>query len=119
MDGFAGVTAIELKAGATALTGSVVVPVIEPDAAFIVAEQAVTPDASPEAEIVATAVFKDVHVTELVKFWVLASENVPVAVNCCVAPVPIEGLGGVTAIELSVAGETLKTVGPGPAPDAA
>jgi len=84
-----------------------------------VAEPAVTPDASPEAEIVATAVFKDVHVTELVKFWVLASENVPVTVNCCVAPVLIEGLGGVTAIELSVAAETFKTVEPVTVPDAA
>ena len=33
MDGLVGVTAIELKVGATALTVSVVVPVIEPDAA--------------------------------------------------------------------------------------
>jgi hypothetical protein len=40
-------------------------------------------------------------------------------VTCCVAPVLIEGLGGVTAIELSVAAETFKTVEPVTAPDAA
>ena len=82
-------------------------------------EPAATPDANPEAEMVATVVFDEIHVTELVKFCVLASENVPVAVNCCVAPAAIDGLAGVTAIEVSVAAVTLKTEEPVTAPDVA
>lgn len=83
------------------------------------AEPAVRPVANPDAEIVATAVFNDVHVTEPVMFWVVASENVPVAVNCCVPPLPIDGLAGVTAIEVRVAAVTLKVVEPLTAPDVA
>ena len=82
-------------------------------------EPALTPDASPEPEIVATAVFKDVHVTEPVMFCVLASENVPVAVNCCIAPVVIDGLAGVTLIDVSVAAEMFRTVEPLTPPDVA
>jgi hypothetical protein len=45
-------------------------------------EPPATPDARPDAEIVATEVFEEVHVAELVMFCVLASEKVAVAVNC-------------------------------------
>lgn len=38
--------------------------------------------ARPDPEIVATEAFDEVHVTEFVTFWVLASVNVPVAMNC-------------------------------------
>jgi len=38
--------------------------------------------AKPLAEIVATPVLLELHVTELVIFSVLPSPNVPVAVNC-------------------------------------
>jgi len=82
-------------------------------------EPPATPDANPDAAMVATVVFDEVHVTELVRFCVLASENVPVAVNCCVAPAAIDGFAGVTAIEVSVAAVTLKTVEPVTAPDVA
>jgi hypothetical protein len=51
---------------------------------------------------VATAVAEEFHVAELVRFCVFPSLNVPVAVNCWVAPLMIEGLAGVTAIEVSV-----------------
>jgi hypothetical protein len=40
--------------------------------------------------IVATAVFVELHVTKLVRFCVLESLYVPVAVNCCVAPLEME-----------------------------
>ena len=82
-------------------------------------EPAATPDANPEAEMVATVAFDEVHVTEFVKFWVLVSENVPVAVNCCVAPAEIDGLAGVTAIEVRVAAVTFKVVDPVTALDVA
>jgi hypothetical protein len=45
-----------------------------------------TPLASPLALMVATVVVAEAQVTWLVMFWVLPSEYVPVAVNCCVAP---------------------------------
>ena len=62
-----------------------------------------TPVARPVALIVAAEMFDDAHVTELVRFCIVPSLNVPVAVNCCVRPLAIEGFDGVTAIDVSVA----------------
>src|SRR6202012_1386763 len=50
------------------------------------------------------------QVTEVVRFCVLLSLNVPVAVNCCVAPFAIDGDAGVTAIDRSVAAAAGLTV---------
>ena len=72
----------------------------------MVAVPAAIPVARPLALIVATGVLEDVQVIWLVTFWVLPSENVPVAVNCSVPPVGRLGLAGVTAIEVS-AGATV------------
>jgi len=47
------------------------------------------------------------------------SEKVPVAVNCCVVPLAIEGLAGVTAIDTSVADVTVKIVEPMTPPETA
>ena len=47
------------------------------------------------------------------------SLNVPVAVNCCVAPLVIDGFAGVTAIDCSVAAVTVSTVEPLTAPNVA
>lgn len=44
--------------------------------------------------------------------WVVASLNVPVAVNCCGLPSATEGAAGVMAIELSVPLLTVRTVVP-------
>ena len=62
--------------------------------------------------IVATAVVADAHVTWPVRFCVVLSLNVPVAVNCCVIPFAIDGLAGVTAIDCSAAAVTVSTVEP-------
>jgi len=43
---------------------------------------------------------------------VVPSLNVPVAVNCCVEPLVIDGFAGVTAIDCSVAAVTVSTVEP-------
>ena len=59
--------------------------------------------AEPALLMVATAVFEELQVTELVRFWVLLSLYVPVAVNCCGKPLATEGFAGVTAIEVKVA----------------
>ena len=62
------------------------------------------PLATPLPPIVATDVFDEVQVTVLVRFLVLASLYVPVAVNGCVLPLGIDGVAGVTAIDIKVAG---------------
>ena len=72
---------------------------------------AATPVAKPPLVIVATAVFVDVQVTALVRFKVPLSLKSPVAVNCCVAPLAIEALAGVTVIETSSA-VTVRVVEP-------
>ena len=69
--------------------------------------------------IVATVVVAEAHVTDAVRFCVLLSLNVPVAVNCCVAPLAIDGFAGVTAIDCSVAAVTVSTVEPLTAPNVA
>ena len=67
-------------------TVNVVLPVIPLSVAEMLVLPALTAVASPALVMVATPVLEEAQVTELVRFWVLASEYVPVAVNCCVAP---------------------------------
>jgi hypothetical protein len=80
---------------------------------------AATPVANPPAVIVAVPAVCELQVTVLVKFCVELSENVPVAVNCCVVPFAIEGFAGVTAIDTSVAEVTVSKVDPLTVPDVA
>ena len=68
--------------------------------------------ANPPATIVATVVVTELQVAVLVKFCVELSENLPVAVNCSVLPLAIEGFAGVTAIDTSVAAVTVRVVEP-------
>jgi hypothetical protein len=67
--------------------------------------------------IVATPVLDELQVAEAVKSCVVLFENVPVAVNCRVVPLAIEGLIGVTAIDASVAAVTVREVEPDILPD--
>ena len=60
--------------------------------------------------IVATDGVAEAHVTWLVRFCVVPSVYVPVAVNCWVAPLAIDGFAGVTAIDCSVAAVTVSVV---------
>ena len=95
------------------VTVSPVEPTIEPDsacAARIVVVPCITAVANPVPVIVATDCLVEDQVTELVRFCVLPSVYVPVAVNCTVRPLAAEGLAGVTAMETSLAGVTLKLV---------
>jgi len=62
--------------------------------------------------IVATAGFEEDQLTDVVKFCVLPSVNVPVAVNCWLVPRAIAELVGVTAIVTSTAGPTVSVVEP-------
>lgn len=68
--------------------------------------------ARPELSIVATAVFDDAQVTELVKFTVVPSWRVPIAVNCCVAPEEIDALVGVMEMDVRFAVTTFTVVEP-------
>lgn len=105
MLGVVGVTVIETSV--TAVTVSVVMPEIEPDAALIVVEPAAIDVARPEPLIAATDVFEELQVTEAVMSWFVLSEKMPVAVNCLDVPATMLGLVGDTPIETSVAGVTV------------
>ncbi len=98
MVGFEGVTAMDVSA--------FTVKVLEPETprvALMVAEPAATAVAlprEPEALLmVATALFDELQVTNVVKSWTKPSENVPVAVNCWVEPTTALGPAGVTVMD--------------------
>ena len=61
---------------------------------------------------VATPAVDELQVAKEVRTCVVLSENVPVAVNCCVDPVMREETRGATAIDLNVAGVTVNVVDP-------
>jgi len=86
----------------------VVFPETFPNVAAMVVAPAETAVASPPELTVATAVCDEVQLTCVVKSLVVASEYVPVAVNCCVAPTAMLGLAGVTAMEASEAAVIFK-----------
>jgi hypothetical protein len=110
IDGFTGVTAIDCSVAA--VTVRPVEPTMDDDVAEMVEVPTPAPVARPAAVIVAVAVFDEVHVAVLVRFWVVPSLKVPVAVNCCVVPFTIDGFTGVTAIDWSVAAVMVSVVEP-------
>jgi len=95
-----------------AVTVSSEVPEMAPDVAEIVEEPTPCPVAKPPAVMVATAGVAEFHVTLEVRFWVLPSLKVPVAANCCDAPLAIVGFTGATAIDCRVAAVTVSRVLP-------
>ena len=90
-----------------AVTVSAVEPTTDPDVALMVLVPTATAVAIPPAAMVAVAVVPEAQVTEAVRFCVLLSLYVPVAVNCCVRPLAIDGLVGITVIDCSVAAVTV------------
>lgn len=90
----------------------VLLPSAAEEVAVMVAVPAETPVTRPVLLIDATAVLDDIQVTEVVRFCVVVSENVPVAVSCPVNPGATLGLTGVTAIDRSVAEVTVSVVDP-------
>ena len=111
-EGFVGVAAIDTSTAA--VTVKLVLPLIEPELAVIMAEPVPTLVASPcvftALTIVATVAVSELHCTVLVTSCVLPSVKVPVAVNCCVVPRGMLGIAGVTAIETNTAGVTFSVV---------
>ena len=78
---------------------------------------ALTRPAEPVALlIVATVVLLEAQVTWVVRFWVVASVYVPVAVSCWVMPRTTDGLAGVMAMETSSSDVTVMPVEPVTAP---
>jgi len=119
MLGLVGVTAIDVNVFG-ACTVKTVPPLTLPRVADIVLVPVDNADASPVAFTLATPVFAEFQVAVLVRLAVVPSEYVPVAVNCCVAPVKMVGFAGVTAIDVNVFGAcTVKTVPPFTLPTAA
>jgi hypothetical protein len=108
--GFVGVTEMDWRVAV--LTVRVVVPVLPPDVAVMVVVPAASPDALPTLSMVAVAMLDELQTTCVVKSWVLASEKVPVAVNCWVVPLAMLGLVGVTAMDWRVAVVTVRSVLP-------
>jgi hypothetical protein len=98
------------------VTVSVVDPDMLPDVAVIVVEPAADEAESPSVPaallIAATAVADEFQITDAVRSCVVLSENVPVAVSCCVVPGAMLGLAGVIARETSVACVTVTPVHP-------
>jgi hypothetical protein len=72
------------------------------DEAVIVHAPAPTAVAKPLALMVHTVDGAVAQVTELVKFCVLPSDMVALAVNCCVVPFAALETAGVTLIEVTV-----------------
>jgi hypothetical protein len=64
--------------------------------------------AKPAVLIVATVGVAEFHTAVLVRFCVVPSVNVPVAVNWSVSPLAIEELGAVIAIDFSTAAVTVR-----------
>ncbi len=106
-----GMIVIVDPAGAVQSTDNTVKPEILPEVAVIVVGPGVTGVASPFEPaallIVATDLDEERQVTDVVRFRVVLSEYVPVAVNCCVVPRAMLALAGVTSIEVSVALELI------------
>jgi hypothetical protein len=98
------------------VTVRLAVPVIDPEVALEVALIVVVPialaRAEPAALTVAVAGGDEIHVTDCVKFCVLPSVNVPVAVSCSVSPIGKDDGVGVTAILTSAGGPTVTDVLP-------
>ena len=108
-DPLAGVTARETNCGAVIV--STVEPLTEPRVALMVVLPTLAPVARPPLVMVAAAVLLELHVTEAVRFCVLLSLYVPVAVKAWVRPLATDGFAGVTAIETKVK-VTVKPVEP-------
>ena len=98
----AGDIEIDVSVGGVPPTVSVAVPLIEPEVAVMVTAPAATPLATPLPLIVAKATFELLHVTLLVRFWLLPSLYCPVAVNPCVPFTAILTVPGETEMDVSV-----------------
>ena len=86
-------------------------PLVEPEVACIIVLPAATAVTSPVLLIVAVVVLAELQVTEFVRFWVLLSLYVPMAVNCRSGVlVASEEFAGVTLIKTRTGGVIVRIV---------
>jgi hypothetical protein len=116
-DGDAGTTEIDVNTAA--VTVNVAEPWIVPEAAMIAAVPFATLVASPPLLTVAIIDADEVQVTVLVRFCVVLSLYVPVAVNCCGYPAATDAGPGVTAIEANTGAVTVNMAEPWIVPNVA
>ena len=104
---------ITIDTNCAAVTATVVEPEIDPEAAVMLADPAVT----PVTFLTVTEFMSEDQSAEEVSSCMLPSVKVPVAVNCSLVPAEIEEFAGVTAIEISAAAVTVSVVEPLIEPD--
>jgi hypothetical protein len=113
-----GFTTNDTRTGA--VTARLAEPVIvPPEVAVIVVTPGSTLAASPPLLTVAIVVADEVQVAVLVRFCVLPSLYVPVAVNCCVYPAATDAVPGVTATEANTGAVTVSVAEPWIVPEVA
>jgi len=117
MEAVAGDTASDTSAAA--VTVRLALPLTPESVAVIVADPAALVVAIPDADIVAAAVFDELQLAAPVRSFVEPSLYCPVAVNCCVSPLAMEGAAGVTAIDTNDAVVTVKVAVPTSDPEVA
>lgn len=82
-------------------------PVRSSEVAEMLVEPTALAAATPAGLILAMEGFEDDQAVESVRFWVLPSLKVPVAVSCSVVPSMIDEFAGATAMETRTGGETV------------
>ena len=108
MDGVAGATVIEVSVAAVTVRTAVLL-VMPPEAAVMLEVPVARPVARPALVMVAVVNTEEFQVAELVRSAVVESVKWPVAVNCWVSPLAMDGVAGATVIVVSVAAVTVRT----------
>jgi hypothetical protein len=96
----------------TSVADALIVPELMPIDVVPVPRLVASPAVAAVLLIVATVATVELHWPLCVRFWVVPSVKVPVAVNCCVVPNEIVAVGGLMAIETSAAAVTVSSVDP-------
>src|SRR5215469_2081105 len=109
MDVFAAVIVIDCRVAAVTVN-AIVFDVTPLWVAVMLLEPSPAPVARPLVLIVAAAVFDDIQLAEFVRFCVVPSVKVPVAVNWLVVPFAIEVLVAVIVIDCKVAAVTVSAM---------
>ena len=117
IEGFAGVTAIDVNIAAVTVTEvEPVTPGNPGRTALIVTPPIPVPVTKPSLPValltMASVVSEEPQVTDLVTSSVVPSENVPVAISCSPVPTGIDVLAGVTVSDVSTAAVTVTAAEP-------
>lgn len=108
IDEAAGATTIEVRFAAACVTVKLALAFSVPDCAEMVVAPEVEPVASPAELMPATFASVEPQVTDAVISCVVPFERYPVALNCCVAPMPMAEELGEILIDVTVGLELLE-----------